>query len=194
MVDCVSKIARLLTRNGNRVGAFVYGTRVERTIPTRGGRAQVLRLINDLQKQPPLPQAPFTELAPLLEAGLRATKRRALIFVVSDFISAPGWERPLHLLSRRHDLLAIRLWDPRETELPDIGPLIMEDAETGEQLYVDTRDRKFRQRFREAAERREATLADAFRRSGVDMLPLSTEEDLTRAIVRFATRRRLRRK
>jgi uncharacterized protein (DUF58 family) len=125
---------------------------------------------------------------------LSATKRRALIFIVSDFISAPGWERPLHLLNRKHDVLAIRLWDPRETELPDIGPLIMEDAETGEQLYVDTRDRKFRQRFREAAERREATLRDAFRRAGVEMLPLSTEEDMTRAIVRFAARRRHRRR
>jgi uncharacterized protein (DUF58 family) len=194
LIDFVATIARLLTRGGNRVGAVFYGSRVERTIPPGGGRAQVLRLINDLQKQPPLPQAPFTELAPLLEAGLSATKRRALIFIVSDFISAPGWERALHLLNRRHDVLAIRLWDPRETELPDIGPMIMEDAETGEQLYVDTRDRKFRQRFREAAVQREAALADAFRRSGVDMLPLSTEEDLTRAIVRFASRRRHRRK
>lgn len=194
LIDFVATIARLLTRHGNRVGAVFYGSRVERTIPPRGGRAQVLRMINDLQKLPPLPQAPFTELAPLLEAGLRATKRRALFFIVSDFISAPGWERPLHLLNRKHDVLAIRLWDPRETELPDVGPMIMEDAETGEQLYVDTRDRKFRQRFREAAERREATLADSFRRSGVDMLPLSTEEDLARAIVRFAGRRRHRRK
>jgi uncharacterized protein (DUF58 family) len=194
LIDFVATIARLLTRHGNRVGAVFYGSRVERTIPPGGGRAQVLRLINDLQQQPPLPQAPFTALGPLLEAGLSATKRRALIFIVSDFISAPGWERPLHLLNRKHDVLAIRLWDPRETELPDIGPLIMEDAETGEQLYVDTRDRKFRQRFREAAERREATLRDAFRRAGVEMLPLSTEEDMTRAIVRFAARRRQRRR
>jgi uncharacterized protein (DUF58 family) len=194
LIDFVATIARLLTRHGNRVGAVFYGSRVERTIRPGGGRLQVLRLINDLQKQPELPKAPFTELAPLLEAGLRATKRRALIFIVSDFISAPGWERPLHLLNRRHDVLAIRLWDPRETELPDVGPMIMEDAETGEQLYVDTRDRKFRQRFREAAERREATLGEAFKRSGVDMLPLSTEEDLTGAIVRFASRRKMRRK
>jgi uncharacterized protein (DUF58 family) len=194
LIDFVATIARLLTRHGNRVGAVFYGNRVERTIAPRGGRTQVLRLVNDLLKQPALPQAPFTELAPLLEAGLSATKRRALIFIVSDFISAPGWERALHLLNRRHDVLAIRLWDPRETELPDIGPMIMEDAETGEQLYVDTRDRKFRQRFREAAERREAALADSFRRSGVDMLPLSTEEDLTRAIVRFASRRRHRKR
>jgi uncharacterized protein (DUF58 family) len=98
------------------------------------------------------------------------------------------------LLNQRHEVLAIRLWDPREVELPDIGPIIMEDAETGEQLYVDTRDKKFRQRFQEAAQRREAELNEAFKRSGVDALSLSTEEDLVRAIVRFATLRQQRRK
>ena len=69
------------------------------------------------------------------------------MFVISDFISAPGWERPLSLLNQRHEVLAVRLWDPREVELPDIGLVLMEDAETGEQLYVDTHDHSFRQRF-----------------------------------------------
>ncbi len=114
--------------------------------------------------------------------------------MISDFISAPGWEKSLNLLSRRHEVIAIRLWDPREVELPDIGPIIMEDAETGEQLYVDTHDKKFRQRFQEAASQREAMLAETFKRSGVDVLPLSTEEDLIRAIIRFAAIRRLHRK
>ena len=189
LIDFVTTLARLLTRHGNRVGAMFYGSRVERTIPARGGRIQVLRLVNDLLKQPRLPQAPFTNLTPLLEAGLHAIKRRSLIFIISDFISAPGWERPLNLLNQRHEVLAIRLWDPREVELPDIGPIIMEDAETGEQLYVDTHDRKFRQRFQEAAQQREAALNEAFKRAGVDALSLSTEEDLVRAIVRFATLR-----
>ena len=196
LIDFVTTFARLLTRHGNRVGAIFAsgGSRVERTIPARGGRIQVLRLVNDLLKQPRLPKAPFTNLTPLLEAGLRSIKRRSLIFIISDFISAPGWERPLSLLNQRHEVLAIRLWDPREVELPDIGPLIMEDTETGEQLYVDTHDRRFRQRFQEAARRREAVLNEAFKRAGVDALSLSTEEDLVRAIVRFATLRQQRRK
>jgi uncharacterized protein (DUF58 family) len=194
LIDFVTTLARLLTRRGNRVGAMFYGSRVERTIPPRGGRIQVLRLVNDLLKQPRLPQAPFTNLTPLLEAGLYTIKKRSLIFVISDFISAPGWERPLNLLNRRHEVLAIRLWDPREVELPDIGPIIMEDAETGEQLYVDTHDKRFRQRFQEAAQRREAALNGMFKRSGVDALSLSTEEDLVRAIVRFATLRQRRRR
>jgi len=196
LIDFVATLARLLTRHGNRVGAMFAsgGRRVERTIPARGGRIQVLRLVNDLLNHPRLPQAPFTNLTPLLEAGLHSIKRRSLIFIISDFISAPGWERPLNLLNQRHEVLAVRLWDPREVELPDIGPIIMEDAETGEQLYVDTHDRGFRQRFQEAARRREAALNEAFKHAGVDGLSLSTEEDLVRAIVRFATLRQQRRK
>jgi uncharacterized protein (DUF58 family) len=195
LIDFVATVARLLTRHGNRVGAIFAtgGSRVERTIPARGGRIQVLRIVNDLLKQPRLPQAPFTNLTPLLQAGLHSIKKRSLIFIISDFISVPGWERPLNLLNRRHEVLAIRLWDPREVELPDIGPIIMEDAETGEQLYVDTHDRRFRQRFQEAAQRREAELSETFKRAGVDALSLSTEEDLVRAIVRFATLRQQRR-
>ena len=193
LIDFVTILARLLTRHGNRVGAIFYGSRIERTIPPRGGRLQVLRIINDLLKQPHLTQTPVTNLSSLLHGGLHTIKKRSLIFIISDFISAPGWERPLNLLSRRHDVLAIRLWDPREIELPDVGPIIIEDAETGEQLYVDTRDRRFRQRFQEAAQRRETELTETFKRAGVDALSLSTEEDLVRAIVRFATMRQRRR-
>ena len=193
LIDFVATLARLLTRQGNRVGAMFYGSRIERTIPARGGRIHVLRLVNDLMKQPRLPRAPFTNLTPLIEGGLHAIKRRSLVFIVSDFISEPGWERPLILLNQRHEVLAVRLSDPSEMELPDVGPIIMEDAETGEQLYVDTHDKKFRLRFEQAARRREAALNEAFKHAGVDVLSLSTEEDLVRAIVRFATLRQQRR-
>ena len=194
LIDFVATLARLLTRHGNRVGAIFYDSRVERTIPARGGRLQVLRLIHDLLNQPRLPRAPFTDLTPMLEAGLYTFRNRSLVFVVSDFISSPGWERTLNLLNQRHEVLAIRLQDPGELELPDVGALIMEDAETGEQLYVDTHDRRFRRRFEQAAQQREADLSQAFKRSGVDALPLSTDEDLVSAIVRFAKVRAQRRK
>ncbi len=192
LIDFVTTVARLLTRHGNRVGAILYGSQVERTIPAHGGRIQVLRLINDLLKLPHRPKNSFTNLTQLLKAGLHSIKKRSLIFVISDFISEPGWEQQLSLLSQRHEVLAIRLWDPREMELPDIGTIIMEDAETGEQLYVDTHDKNFRKRFQEAAQRRLATLNESFRRAGVDALSLSTEEDLAHAIVRFATLRQRR--
>jgi uncharacterized protein (DUF58 family) len=193
LIDFVTTLARLLTRRGNRVGAVFYGDRVEHTLPARGGRVQVLRLVQDLLGQPNLSGAPFTDLSPLLQAAAQGIKRRSLIFIVSDFISAPGWERPLDLLHRRHEVLAVRLIDPRETALPDVGPIIMEDAETGEQLYVDTGDRSFRRRFEEAARSRENAVNEAFRRSGVEGVTLSTDEDLVRAIVRMATLRRRRR-
>ena len=152
----MTTLARLLTRHGNRVGAVFYGGEVERTIPARGGRIQVLRLINDLLRAPRHATSPLTDLTPLLEAGQHSIKGRSLVFVISDFISAPGWERPLNLLTQRHEVLAVRLFDRREMELPDVGALIMEDAETGEQLYVDTHDKGFRRRFREAADQRES--------------------------------------
>ncbi|MBI3739241.1 MAG: DUF58 domain-containing protein [Chloroflexi bacterium] len=194
LIDFVATIARLLTRHGNRVGAMFYASRVDRTIPARGGRIQVLRLIHELLRQPRLPRAAFTDLNPLIKAGLNSIRKRALIFLISDFISVPGWEQSLSLLNQRHEVLAIRLWDPREASLPDIGPVIMEDAETGEQLYVDTHDKKFRQRFEQSARRREAELNQAFKRAGVDSLSLSTEDDLVRAIVGFAAMRRQRRR
>lgn len=190
LIDFVATLARLLTRHGNRVGAMMFGSEIQRTVPARSGRLQVLRIINDLLNQPRLPHASMTDLSALLKGGLHSIKKRSLVFVVSDFISTPGWERTLNLLSQHHEVIAIRLWDPREMDLPDIGPIVMEDAETGEQLYVDTHDKKFRERFRAAAQQRETALKDSFKRAGVDVLPLSTEEDLIHAIARFVMMRR----
>ena len=113
--------------------------------------------------------------------------------IVSDFISEPGWDRSLELLQRRHEVLAVRLIDPRETDLPDVGPIIMEDNETGEQLYVDTGNAQFRRRFGDAARARDAAISAAFRRAGVEAVSLSTEDDLVRAIIRMAMLRRRRR-
>jgi uncharacterized protein (DUF58 family) len=193
LVDFVVVLARVLTRHGNRVGAMMFNGGAQHTVPARSGKVQVLRLINDMMHQPRLPRAPFTNLNLYLQHALNTIRRRSLIFIISDFISEPGWDKPLSLLNQRHEVLAIRLWDPREMQLPDIGVVMMEDAETGEQLYVDTHDRKFRQRFYEAALRREAALTESFKRAGVDALSLSTEEDLVRAIVRFGQQRKQRR-
>ncbi len=190
LVDFVSVLARLLTRHGNRVGAMMFGSRIQHTVPAGSGKAQVLRLINDMLKQPRLSNVPRTNLKPFFEGALHTIRRRSLVFVISDFLSEPGWERPLGMLSHRHETLAIRLVDPRETELPDVGMIVMEDAETGEQLFVDTHDAKFRKRFYEAARKREEELNRAFKRAGVDAMTLSTDDDLIKAILRFANQRR----
>jgi len=189
LIDFATVLARLLTRHGNRVGAMIFGNGLQQTIPARGGRLQVLRLINEMLRQPRLSNVPVTDLRMVMRAALNAIKRRSLIFVVSDFISTPGWEAPLSLLNQRHEVIAIRLYDPAELELPDVGVMVMEDAETGEQLYVDTRDKKFRTSYQSAMLRREEDLKQAFKRTGVDMLSLSTSDDMVKSIVRFAKQR-----
>jgi len=194
LADCVGVLARLLTRHGNRVGALFFAGSQERFIPAQNGRNHVLRILEDLLRQPRLARAPMTDLSFPLTTALRMIRRRSLIFLVSDFISAPGWEKPLSLLTQRHELLAVRVTDPRESELPDIGPLVLEDSETGEQLFVDTHDRAFRRRFADAAASREASLQAMLVRQGIDLLSLSTEGDLVAELMRFAQMRRERKK
>jgi uncharacterized protein (DUF58 family) len=184
VTEFVVTMARLLTRGGNRVGAILYNNAVEQVVEPRTGRNQVLRITRELMRPPTNPGTP-TELGGLLRAGVNAIKRRSLVFVISDFISEPGWERPLSLLSRRHEVVAVRLWDPNEVDLPDIGFVVMEDAETGAQLFVDTGDPGFRRRFKEAAVAREERVQASARRAGVSLYPLSTDDDLVRALVRM---------
>jgi uncharacterized protein (DUF58 family) len=193
LVDFVALLARLLTRHGNRVGAVLYAGKVEKSIPAGGGKLQVLRLLHDVMNLPRLESAPYTSVSELIEHALRTIKRRSVMFLVSDFFTAPGWERALGMLARRHEVVAVRLEDPRERELPDIGMVVMNDAETGESVFVDTHDSKFRKRFEAVVTKREAELMGVFRRAGVDVLSLSTEEDLVGAVLRFAALRKERR-
>lgn len=184
--DFCAVLARLLTRRGNRVGAIFYGAGVEAVIPARSGRAQVLQILHRIATRPPAPRSPGTDLGALLGAAQRVMARRSLGFVVSDFLSLPGWEQPLGRLAQRHEVVAVRLVDPLERALPDLGLLVMQDAETGEQLFVDTHEHALRRRFGQAAERREQALRASFSRAGVDALELSTDEDLVDPILRFA--------
>jgi uncharacterized protein (DUF58 family) len=191
-IEFVTVLARLLTRHGNRVGAVFYGGEVDAVIPARAGRRHVLHLLHALLARPELAAAAATNLQALFHTAFQLMRRRSLVFIVSDFISTPGWEKPLALLARRHEVVAIRLYDPLEMELPDLGMVTLQDAETGEQLFVDTHDRGFRQRFAEIAERRERELRAAFRDAGIDALELSTADDLVDAIVRFTELRKRR--
>ena len=194
LAEFVAVLARLLTRHGNRVGALLYGGRVEQGIAARAGRRHVLHLLHAIGHRPgPTPSEPVTtRLAELLRAAGHLVHRRSTLFVVSDFISAPGWEQPLAQLASRHEVVAVRLVDPLERELPDLGLMTLRDLESGEQLLVDTHDAGFRQRFAAAAARREDALRQALARAGVDTLELSTEGELGEAIVRFVELRRQR--
>jgi uncharacterized protein (DUF58 family) len=192
--EFVGVLARLLTRHGNRVGALLFGDKLDAVLPARGGRQQVLQLLQLIDKGGELPPRPqqATQLAQLLHAAQGIIKRRSSVFVVSDFISTPGWHEALGRLALRHEVTAVRLFDPLEMDLPDIGLLTMRDAETGEELVVDTSDRKFRRRYAAAAERRETELRDALGRAGIDTLELATNDDLLDAILRFADLRKQR--
>ena len=190
--EFVAVLARMLTRHGNRVGAMLYGAGVDTVLPARGGRQHVLQLLAALQNRPATDGAVSTRLHELLQSAAHTLKRRSTVFVVSDFISEPGWEKPLGQLAQRHEVVAVRLLDPMELALPDLGMIMFRDAETGEQVLVDTHDKGFRQRFARIAAEREAALRQALGRAGVDTLELSTDSDLVDALMRFTDMRKRR--
>ena len=190
--EFITVLARLLTRQGNRVGALFYGDSVDTVIPARGGRRHVLSVLHKLLRRPAMPRSDGTDLREFLRHAFQLMRRRSIVFIVSDFFSKPGWAEPLALLAQRHEVVAVRLYDPLECELPDMGMLVMQDAETGEQLFVDTHDRKFRKRFASVAERRERELRQALARAGVDCLELATDGDLLDALMRFSDLRKRR--
>jgi uncharacterized protein (DUF58 family) len=190
--ELVAVLARMLSRHGNRVGALLYGGKVDTIIPARTGRRQVLHILHKILARPELSGSTETNLQDLLQSAYQAIPRRSLIFIVSDFISTPGWAKPLAQLAQRHEIVAVRLYDKLEMELPDFGLLVIQDAETGEQVFVDTHDRTFRTRFAAVAARREDELRNALRQAGVDALELATDDNLMDAILRFADLRKRR--
>ena len=195
--ELVGTLARLLTRHGNRVGAVLYGEGVQQVLPARSGRRHVLHLLQSMAAPRSVPgsKAPadgVTRLTELLAAGVQTMKRRSTVFVVSDFISQPGWDRPLAQLVQKHDVVAVRLVDPLELDLPNLGLITLHDAETGEHMLVDTSDQRFRGRFARIAAQREAELMEGLTRAGADTLELSTDDDLVDTLMRFIDLRRRR--
>jgi uncharacterized protein (DUF58 family) len=190
--EFVTVLARVLTRHGNRVGALLYGSGVDTVIPTRSGRRHVLHLLHSMLDRVTVAEGGPTRLQDLLSSAASLIKRRSTVFVVSDFISEPGWEKALSQLAQRHEVVAVRVLDPLELELPDLGLLTLRDAETGENVVVDTHDSGFRRRFARIAAQREAELRQALATSGVDALELATDADLVDAIVRFVEMRKRR--
>ena len=190
--EFVTVLTRLLTRHGNRVGALFYGDNVDTVIPARSGRRHALHILHRMLSRPASSRSAATNLRDFIESAFRLMQRRSLVFLISDFITTPGWVEPLARLALRHEIIAVRLYDPLEMELPDLGLITMRDAETGEQLFIDTHNRRFRKRFAELAKQREQALRSAFRDAGVDALELSTTDDLVDAVLRFADLRKRR--
>ncbi|HEX6057257.1 MAG TPA: DUF58 domain-containing protein [Intrasporangium sp.] len=195
VAEVATTIAHVLSRGGSRVGAVLFDTGVRMVIPPASGRNQVLRIAKAvLDNREETGTGSVTDLGALFRATAGLARRRSLVVVVSDFISAEGWERPLALLARRHEVVALQVSDPRESELPDVGSIYVEDAETGEQIFVDTSDTGFRQRLRDAATERQEALEGEAKRAGVDLHRVSTDDDLVRVLVRVSELRRRQRR
>jgi len=191
LTEFVAVVSRLLSRQGNKVGAILFDGINDFVIPARTGRRHVLHILEKVFTNPRLLRSPETDLGAFLGRAAAAIPRRSICFVVSDFVSKPGWEKALSHLSLRHEGVAVRLLDPIDMALPDMGLLVFEDAESGEQMFVDTVDPAFRKRFVAAAARNEEQIMEAFGNAGLDVLELATTDDLVDAVLRFADMRKV---
>ncbi|GIE77885.1 hypothetical protein Aph02nite_38350 [Actinoplanes philippinensis] len=193
--DLAVAIARLISQGGNRVGAILFDNQSHKVIPPRAGRDQVLRIAREATREVTKKSDKTTDLAGMLRLAAATTaQRRSLVFVMSDFIGDPGWDRPLAQLTHRHEVVVIRVVDPAELELPDLGLILVEDAETGEQLLVDTSDPLLRARLTEQVGAREDELAAGMRRAGVDAHRITTDQDMTATLVDMVRRSGRRRR
>jgi len=169
-------------KNNDKVGLVLFAKDVHRYVPPRKGRAHVLRLIRELLAVEPVRDE--TDLAPALEFLSRVQRRKAVVFVLSDFLG-PDPSRALRLANQRHDVVAVTLADPREAELPDVGFILLEDAETGAVREFDTRHKAVRALFAKAAHERKSTLESRLRRSGIDRMDIRTDQSYSQSLLAF---------
>jgi uncharacterized protein (DUF58 family) len=185
-------LARLFGRGGNRVGAVLHDGAATRVVPPGTGRAHALRIGHEIDRTAAPPPV-TTDFAVMLGAVAALARRRSLIIIVSDFIGTGEWDKPLLRLVHRHDVVALRVVDAADDALPEAGLLLVEDAETGEQLLVDTSDPLFRNRYAAGVDARDAELDGRMRRAGVPFHRIDTDRDLLGALVEVVAGTRWRR-
>jgi uncharacterized protein (DUF58 family) len=209
--EVASVLAFAAVRNNDKVGLILFTDEVEQYVPPRKGRSHVLRVVREILFFDARRRG--TDVVKALEYANHVLKRRAVVFLLSDFLvpsraegtaavasarstrgagTSTELRRTLEVTARRHDLVGVVVSDPREAELPDVGRVLVEDAETGEQLEIDTRDPATRRRFAEAATSRRASLLQMLRGAGIDTLELSTALPYLSALLRFFQRRAAR--
>jgi uncharacterized protein (DUF58 family) len=176
-------LARLFGRGGNRVGALLYDTGAVRIVPPGSGRRHALRISAELARTLGFGATGTTDLAAMLDAVAKLARRRALIVVISDFIGDGDWGRSLLRLVPRHEVVALRVIDAADDELPDVGLVVVEDAETGEQLVIDSSDPLLRARLRAGVDERDDRLAAGMSRAGVPIHRIGTDADLATALI-----------
>ena len=187
--ELAAALALSAVMNNDRVGLLLFTDRVERYLPPRTGRRQALAIVAAVLSH--VPRGRRTSIHLALQALGSALRRRATVFLVSDFLDT-GFERALRIAARRHEVVALSIQDEAETRLPEVGWLVCEDAETGEFLELDTGNPAVRHAFEVERLARTATLADVFRRAGVDAVPCVPGCSSQRALLQFFARRQRR--
>ena len=186
--ELTAVLAFAATSNNDKVGLLIFTSQVELFIPPRKGRKHILRLIRELLAFQP--QQRGTDIRLALDSVNRLLKRRAIIFVVSDFLADPdSYRGVLTVANKRHDVVAVDVHDPLETEIADVGLLALEDAETGEVVWVDTSNKRWRTAFAERQAALAATKQQVFNRAQVDRIPITTAADYVVPLATFFQRR-----
>lgn len=190
--EICSLLAFSAIKNNDKVGLLLFSDRVEKYLAPRKGRSHVLRVIRELLFFQP--EGRRTDVTAALEHLNRVQKRRSVVFLVSDFLGAP-FGRLLGVTHRRHDVIGVRVVDPREREIPDVGLVEVEDAETGDRLFLSTAGRGFRDTYSRSRTQADDRLRSFFRSNGVDLVEVGTDGNYVDPLVRFfrARERRLRR-
>lgn len=183
-------LAFAAARNNDKVGLLIFTDRIELFIPPKKGSRHVLRLIRDLLAFE-MPRRK-TNIPMALDYIARVVRRRATVFVVSDFIET-GFKKPLSLLSKRHDVVAVPVRDRVEIEMPSVGLIEVQDAETGEIMLVDTSSRRFRSQYGQSSSRRFEELTSTLRSSNVDFIPIATDKAYINDLIQFFHMRHRRR-
>ncbi len=182
-IETVAEVAALLAfsaiKNNDRVGLILFTDRIERFVPPKKGRSHVMRVVTEILNADP--QGEGTDLRVALDLLGSIGKRRTVAFMISDFI-AEHYEKPLRVVSKKHDLIPIQIVDPRENELPDVGLALVEDLETGELVEVDTSNLAVRAEYAREAKRQRASREHLFRRLQLDHVTVSTDQDFVRPL------------
>ena len=179
----ITEIAAVLAfsaiQNNDKIGVIFFSDKIEKFIPPKKGRTHILHIIRELIDF--YPEDKQTDIEQALEYMTNSIKKRCTCFVISDFIDEHDFAHALAIANRKHDVVALRVYDPRENQLPPVGMMYLRDAETGEQMWVDTSDKKLREAYEKYAFVREKELDAIFKRSGVDVANIRSDEDYVRA-------------
>jgi uncharacterized protein (DUF58 family) len=189
-VELAGVAGQLLGRHGNRLGLLLFADRPLDVVPPAAGHQHLERVLARLRQGPSRTVRGETDLTAALAMVHRLVRRASVVLVVSDFLVPDGWQSTLRVLARRHEIVALRLHDPREADLPDIGIVTFEDPETGAQLTVDSGDQGLRRRFADAAMHQARAIDRALLAAGADTVALGTDAPLLPALARFLDARR----